>query len=162
MKYFILQQEPFFADRFHIEGWQDKINLQWICAQDFYKIPPRNVLTATVGENVPFPDIVTAPFLLMSSLIVDMAEMYGESVYKRNVVIVNSQEFHSKQYYLVLLENLEHGHILLGENNLFCMRMEGRKKIVVSQDLVESILRRGAVGIMLKEIEMFTRRGKQA
>lgn len=152
MRYFILQQDPFFSNRFSLEGWQGKINHKWINFQDFHKIPPRNVLTVTLKENVPFPDIVTAPFLLVSTMIMDVADMYGEPVYKRDVVVVDEQENQSKHYQLALLEAVGHGHILLGESNLFRMCIKDREEIVVSQDFAESILRRGAVGIMLQEL----------
>lgn len=154
MRYFILRQDPFFSDRFRLEGWQEKINPKWICFQDFHKIPPRNVLTATLGENVPFPDIVTAPFLLLSSFMIDVAEMYGELVYKRDVVVIDEREHQSRHYHLTLLESEGHGHILLGESNLFRMCIKNREEIVVSQDFAESVLRRGAVGIMLEELDI--------
>lgn len=37
---------------------------------------------------------------------------------------------------------------------MFCMEIDSQKEIVVSQDFAESILRRGAVGIELEEINM--------
>lgn len=67
VRYFILRQHPFFSERFRLNDWQDKINPKWLCFQNFYKTPRRSVFTATMGENVPFPDIVTTPFLLLSN-----------------------------------------------------------------------------------------------
>lgn len=154
MIYFILRQHPFLGQRLQLNGWQEKINPKWICFQDFYKTPRRCVLTASLGENTPFPDIITIPFLLLSKLIMDVVELYGESVYRRDIIIVNEQDQQSKQYYLAMLETVGQGRILWGESNLFCMEIDSQKEIVVSQDFAESILRRGAVGIELEEINM--------
>lgn len=154
MKYFILRQHQYFSDKFQLSGWQGRINPKWMCFEDFHKIPPRNVLTATLGENIPFPDIVTAPFLLMSTLVTDVAGMYGEPIHKRDVIMIDEQEHQSRHYHLTLLETVGRGHILLGVGNLFRMSIKSREEIVVSQDFAESMLRRGAAGIMLEEIDV--------
>ena len=100
MRYFIMRQHLFFSERFRLNEWQEKINPKWLCFQDFYKTPRRCVLTASIGENVPFPDIVTAPFLLLSNLMMDVVKIYIEPIYKREVIIINVQNLESKQYYL--------------------------------------------------------------
>lgn len=154
MKYFILRQNPYFSERLQLDGWQEKIDPKWICFQDFYKVPRRCIVTATLGENLSFPDIVTAPFLLLSGLMLDMAKMYGELIYTRNVIVMNAQEQQGRHYHLSLLETVERGHPLWGGFNLAYMEVNRRKEIAVSQDFAESILRRGAVGIVLKEIDL--------
>ena len=153
VRYFIMRQNTFFSERFRLNEWQEKINPKWLCFQDFYKTPRRCILTASIGENVPFPDIVIAPFLLLSNLMMDVVKLYGEPVYKRDVIIISEHNQQSKQYYLTMLETAGKGRILLEESNLFCMDIKNQKEIVVSQDFAESILRRGAVGIDLEEIE---------
>ena len=153
VRYFIMRQNTFFSERFRLNEWQEKINPKWLCFQDFYKTPRRCILTASIGENVPFPDIVIAPFLLLSNLMMDVVKLYGEPVYKRDVIIISEHNQQSKQYYLTMLETAGKGRILLEESNLFCMDIKNQKEIVVSQDFAESILRRGAVGIDLEDIE---------
>ena len=153
VRYFIMRQNTFFSERFRLNEWQEKINPKWLCFQDFYKTPRRCILTASIGENVPFPDIVIAPFLLLSNLMMDVVKLYGAPVYKRDVIIISEHNQQRKQYYLTMLETAGKGRILLEESNLFCMDIKNQKEIVVSQDFAESILRRGAVGIDLEEIE---------
>lgn len=153
MRYFIMRQHPFFSERFRLNEWQEKINPKWLCFQDFYKTPRRCVLTASIGENVPFPDIVTAPFLLLSNLMMDVVKIYSEPIYKRDVIIINEQNLESKQYYLSMLESVGQGRILWEDSNLFYIDIENHKEIVVSQDFAESILRRGTIGIDLEEID---------
>ncbi len=153
MRYFIMRQHPFFSERFRLNEWQEKINPKWLCFQDFYKTPRRCVLTASIGENVPFPDIVTAPFLLLSNLMMDVVKIYSEPIYKRDVIIINEQNLESKQYYLSMLESVGQGRILWEDSNLFYIDIENHKEIVVSQDFAESILRRGIIGIDLEEID---------
>ena len=111
------------------------------------------ILTASIGENVPFPDIVTAPFLLLSNLMMDVVKIYSEPIYKRDVIIINEQNLESKQYYLSMLESVGQGRILWEDSNLFYIDIENHKEIVVSQDFAESILRRGTIGIDLEEID---------
>lgn len=154
MKYFILRQHLLLGQKFQLNNWQEKIDPKWICFRDFYKIPRRCVFTASLGENIPFPNIVITPFLLFSKLIMDVVELYGEPVYRRDIIIINEQDQQRKQYYLVMLETIGEGRVLWEESNLFCMEINNQKEIVISQDFAESILRRGVVGIALKEIEM--------
>lgn len=153
MKYFILRQHPYFMENFRLDGWQEMINPKWISFEEFYKIPRRSVLTAEMGEYMPFPDIVITPFLLLSSLMMRVAGMYGTPFYKRDVIVVNRRDGQSKQYHMALLETIEREHILFGESHMFCMDIDKKREIIVSQDYAESVLRRGAHGIMLEEID---------
>ena len=154
MKYFILRQHPYFSESFRLDGWQEVIKPKWICMEEFYKTPRRCVISASMGEFTPFPDIVTVPFLLISRLMAEVAEMYGEPVFKRDVIIINERDKQSRHYHLILPEAIGHGSALLGESHLFYMNIDQQKELGVSQDYAESILRRGAVGIALKEWDM--------
>ena len=143
MKYFILRQHPYFSESFRLDGWQEVIKPKWICMEEFYKTPRRCVISASMGEFTPFPDIVTVPFLLISRLMAEVAEMYGEPVFKRDVIIINERDKQSRHYHLILPEAIGHGSALLGESHLFYMNIDKQKELVVSQDYAESILRRG-------------------
>ncbi len=153
VKYFILRQHPFFSDTFRLRGWQGQIDPRWICFQDFHKTPRQCVLTAELREFTPFPDMVTTPFLLLSDRMFHVADMYGEPIYSRDVVVMSVPEKESRHYHLVLPETLEDGHVRWGENHLFYMaRDSGERELAASLDYVESVLRRGAIGLALEEI----------
>lgn len=66
---------------------------------------------------------------------------------------MNSDEQLYKHYYLLVLDNQSREERLYSERNIFWTEVKGKKKLVMSFDLVESILSRGAIGICLSNAE---------
>lgn len=154
MRYFLLRQHPYFKAAFRTMDLRKKVDPAWICADRFYLIPKDLVITVDRDETAAFPDIITSPVLLISALMLKVARMFGESVYSRDAILVDPKEQESRQYHIVLLETIRPGSTLWKVRNLFLMDLNGKQEVVASQDLAESILRRGAKGIALKEIDL--------
>ena len=154
MRYFLLGQHPYFKSAFRLMDQKQKVDLAWICADGFYKIPKNLVITVDRDETAAFPDIITSPILLLSTLLLKVAFMFGGSIYSRDVILIDHKEQESRQYHIVLLETIRPGSALWKVRDLFLIDHKGEQEIVASQDLVESILRRGAKGISLKEIQL--------
>ncbi len=154
MRYFLLRQHPYFKAAFRSIDLRKKVDPAWVCTDRFYLIPKNLVITVDRDETAAFPDIITSPVLLISALILKVAFMFGESVYSRDAILVDPKEQEGRQYHIVLLETIRPGSTLWKVRNLFLMDLDGKQEVVASQDLAESILRRGAKGIALKEIDL--------
>lgn len=156
MKYFLLNQHPYFKGDFRLNHWKEMINPAWISPGEFYKIPRSCVITVDMDETTAFPDLIITPFLLFSKLLLDVANMYGEAFYRRDIVLVNPKEHESRPYSLILLDTIKPESTLWKVKNLFFLDIEQRRELIASQDFIESILRRGAKGIEIKEFTLLT------
>lgn len=154
MKYFVMREHWDFINRFHLSGWENQINPQWVCFEELHRIPQRNDLSVKEENGCPLPDIITAPFLLVSEMVYQVLKMYGEEPYYRDVVIVNEGNQRHSHYYLLLLRSGEEDKNIIEYGSMFYKNVAGKQEIIVNLDFAESILRRGAVGIWLQEITL--------
>lgn len=150
MRYFILREHSDLARQLHINGWRNQINPQWICFEELYRIPHHTILSVENKKETPLPDVITAPFLMVSEMVYKIMKMYGEGLYYRDVILGDEEKYH--HYYLILLKNAEKEKKAVESASIFYKRIENKQEVVVNLDFAESILRRGAVGIWLKEI----------
>lgn len=157
MKYFSLKQHPYFKGTFRLNHWKETINPAWISLGEFYKIPRSCVITVDMDETTAFPDLISTPFLLFSKLLLDTVNMYGEAFYSRDIILVNPKEHESRLYSLILLDTIKPESTLWKVKNLFSLEFEGKRELIASQDFIESILRRGAKGIEIKEFNLLRR-----
>jgi hypothetical protein len=153
VKYFIVQTHKAIEDSLEINGWQEKIHKNFLNPEELYKIPKRIVLKVSIRRFIPFPDLVFFPFLMVTERVYEVIKMYGEITYSRDIILMNSDEQLYKHYYLLVLDNQSREERLYSERNIFWTEVKGKKKLVMSFDLVESILSRGAIGICLSNAE---------
>jgi len=118
----------------------------------FYTLPDSMVIPIDMKENCVFPDILLRPYPMVSEMIMDVMRMYRVEPFFRKVLLSvrNSDEY--KQYFLLYVD----------EKTISLFRdFEIRRKpdtknglnCIISLDFAESILRRGAQGIVLSEID---------
>jgi len=118
----------------------------------FYTLPDSMVIPIDMKENSVFPDILLRPYPMVSEMIMDVMRMYRVEPFFRKVLLSvrNSDEY--KQYFLLyvdektisLFRDFEIKRKPDTKNGLNC---------IISLDFAESILRRGAQGIVLSEID---------
>lgn len=153
MRYYMIQTHPLFLNSIEITGWREEINKDCLCLNEFYKVPERSAFPVKIGEGIPFPDIITIPFLMVSELVYKVIKMYGDMIYTRDVILMDSVHDIYMRYYLVVFDNTEDRGAPIPERNIFYKNINGTKRLLVSLDFAESILRRGAIGIELCKFE---------
>lgn len=153
MQYFTMQTQKLFLESLNIIGWQEKINKDWICLDELHRIPKRILLPVGKRDTVPFPDIISSPFLMVTDLIYGVIKMYGDLVYTRDVILMDYKNHIHKRYYLLVFNNIEGSGSAIWDYNIFYKNINKVRKIVVRLDFAESILRRGATGIWLEKID---------
>lgn len=152
MKYFTLQTQQLFLDSLQIKEWSRQINTQWLCVDELYRVPKRMVFPVSLREFMPLPDIITFPFLMITDLVYQVVKMYGDMAFTRDIVLMDYKNDMQTRYYLLVFDDLAAKKIPIAERNIFYADIAGTRKLVVSLDFAESILRRGIVGITLEEI----------
>ena len=103
MRYYIIKTQTLFLKSMRIFDWREKINPDWLCLSELYRIPKRIVLPVEIKEYIPYPDMITEPVLMVSELVYKVIKMYGEMVYTRDVILTDHKSCENKRYYLSLI-----------------------------------------------------------
>lgn len=150
---------------------QDVRLIKW---ESYHKLQKRQIYNIEPSSETIFTDIVSFPFLLVSTMVKDVIEMYGDEVIFREIILMDSQNEIEQVYYLpVMRENLktELSYMMNNDNmdyhknspqwiakkNIFWVSQKGERHTIISLDLAESLLHRGAIGLQLKEVRLITK-----
>lgn len=173
MKYFEIQDSPELKYAPQLKDWYGKFDVRDICPMGFPKLPERELFLIEPSENIIFTDIILFPFLLISPMVREVIQMYREACFYREVILLDRQSGLSRVYYLPVLDETrrirlmdkpykngicqlkmdpsdsEKVHI---DRNLFWVRDNKKRHIVISMDMAESLIRRNVIGFGLKEV----------
>lgn len=118
------------------------------------------------------PDFIKSPMYMVSLMARKVIEMYEDEVAFKKIVFINKEKEEQMLYYHLLLKEIEalhsntvyypngmEKHIVLnkkkiGNRKAFLLSDSQKKNPVISQDIVESLLRRHVLGIRFKEVEV--------
>ena len=127
-------------------------------------------LAAESGETA--PDYIQFPVHMVSDTVKNVLDMYEDDMVFRTIVITSKENEMLKVYHHLLLERLDmfseqtefypNGSIKrlvldakkIGEHKVFMLNDKRFTNPYVSLEVVESLLRRGVVGIIWKEVEV--------
>lgn len=147
-------------------GIQDVRLIKW---ETFHKLKNRLVYRIKPAGNIIFTDIISFPFLLVSPMVRAVIEMYGDKVVFKEVILISAEKEVEEVYYLPIMEESNQINMLyvkkeqnyikqtkipewVGERNIFWVKKNEKRHTIVNLDLAESLLRRNAVGLELKEV----------
>ena len=147
-------------------GIQDVRLIKW---ETYHKLKNRLVYRINPAEKIVFTDIISFPFLLVSPLVRSVIKMYGDKVVFKEVILLSAEKDFEEVYYLPIMEESDQINMLyvkknqnyiqqakkpewVGERNIFWVKKNGKRHTIISLDLAESLLRRNAVGLELKEV----------
>lgn len=172
MKYFIMSLDAAYTDVPRAVNWYDKINPKWVNKEEAYRLPRRELLFISHQDRVVYTDVLMKPFFLISAVVRDVMLMYDPLVDMKEVILLDSERRESKLYYLPILEefetveerylqplNKQHENIMLvdgkiDDKSVFIIKGKFKKYVICNLELIESLLKRGAVGIGLQEIKI--------
>lgn len=176
MKYFKLQETPEFKYGPQIKNWYGTFDVRDIKMETFPKLPKRQLYTVEPLESLIFTDIILFPFLLVSPMVKKVIEIYREQSFYREIILLNQISGESKTYYLPVLNEAEElqiveqnykngepvinteipeGTRVLVNRHIFWVRDLSKRHTVISLELAESLLKRGAIGVGLKEVILY-------
>lgn len=118
------------------------------------------------------PDFIKSPVYMVSAMAKKVIELYEDEVEFKKIILIHKEEEKQMVYYHLLLREMEalhektsyypngmEKHMVLskekiGAHNAFLLSDSLKKNPVVSQEVVESLLRRHVTGIKFKEVEV--------
>ena len=173
MKYFLVSTETENTQLPYITDWFHKINPRDITPERAGNIPEATLLSMESRTETIFPDILSTPGFLVSTMVCDVLKLYDPYFQYRRMLAIDKQARRKKLYFLPILPvcdcllpeselNQDKSKIIRGVLDL---EKTQRRPIVklggltsthmaFRLDVVESMLRRGAKGIKLTELEI--------
>lgn len=172
MKYFLIETDEKNRIPYSINK-NRAIDIRLLTKENFGKLPRWNIVEMDIPQEGFFPDVLCSPFLLLSEICIKTVMMYQPDILYTGIKLWNKGSGLNRTYFLPVLDELEcmsdetqynsvGNRILrlvldrgkIGQKTVFKIRGLDGKGFVGRLDFVESILRRGARGIKLTEIEV--------
>lgn len=117
-----------------------------------------------------FTDVITVPCFMVSEMVRDIIKRYDPSVWFLRIILYDKEHKRSMAYFIPYLKQIKYKEQIDAEmrsiRHLSVQKEDIEEKVIVEiengfnfkvimrMDLVESILRRGAVGIGLRKIDI--------
>ncbi len=169
MKYFILTEDRRYTYPM-FDGWHGILDSKTMEMKKNQGIPRHLVYCVDGHMQMVFADILLFPCFMVSGVVRDVICLYEPSIRYRRVVLMDRRQKKSKAYYVPFLEETDcvvDKSFKFGEKGsrdpikldgkkingkaLVKLSYRNSKRIAVSLDLIESILRRKTVGIGAEE-----------
>lgn len=124
-----------------VTGWQGILDVRKLNRHDYRSLPAHLLLKMETGVDTIYPDILIDPVLLVSEEAMEVIRLYDRTMHFLSVVLSDNVREESVAYYCPVLE--EDGEIL------YRTKQPGGSEIWICEELAESLLERGAVGMEL-------------
>lgn len=171
MQHFLIEAET--KDHLpEIINWYDKIKPQYVNEMSAHMLEEWVLLDVNMNQDTIFPDILSDPYFLMSKDAAEVVRQYEPGINMIGVNLFSRTYRIFLPYFLPILPiinclsiksefinediDLSRGVIIeskTSERALFQLAGIETQRVVIRLDLLESILRRGAVAIHIQEIE---------
>ena len=170
MKYFLMETDeknriPYHINKNHV------LDIRWLTREKIDRLPVWNVLEMDFPREGFFPDLICSPCIMMSEIFMKTVFMYERNIVYRAVKLWDKNSGINASYFLPVLEEAD----CISKETKFCSVGKRIQKLVLSRDkignrvvfraegmdencivgrmdFVESVLRRGIRGIVLKAV----------
>ncbi|BCJ92610.1 hypothetical protein acsn021_01790 [Anaerocolumna cellulosilytica] len=172
MRYFLLKADKGYTYTPRIVNLHTQIDVRDLKKGSYYKIPKRFLLRIQSNPDTVYTDIITHPLFLISDKIKRVLEKYEPNLNYKEVILLDQEFGRAEKYHLPTLEELEcltpasvfntdksilHKIVIdinkSGDKCMFALGEVTNRYVIVRLDFVESMLRRGAKGFTLQEVE---------
>lgn len=127
-------------------NWYGKLDVRKMNRRDYKKIPAPLMLEMQTGLDVVYPDIMTAPILMVSEEAMEVILLYDRQMPYLFMALFDILKEESVSYYCpVLAENADGGR-----EALYQIKRQNGSEIRICEELAESLLDRGMVGMGLR------------
>lgn len=171
MKYFLIRTNPHFSTAPEIIDWFKQIDRRKIRLGQSFEIENRQLFFIKENPNTVFVDILSFPFFMVTEVLKDTILMYEPRTIFKEIVLLDQKYARARTYYLPILEYIDclcesskltkdRSTILeavinldkVNDHSIFYLEGVGNLYTIARLDIVESFLRRGAIGIDLLPI----------
>ncbi len=129
-----------------LESWYGRLDVRKLTREAYRELPDRVMQNMKTGTDILYPDILFAPFLLVSREAMNVIWMYEEEMPFIFAALFDTDKGESASYYIPILAEKEE----CGEA-LYRVKKRDGWEVRIRLDLAESLLRRGAEGMELSE-----------
>lgn len=129
-----------------IINWYGKLDVRKLNRQDYRDIPRRLLLEMRTGRDTVYPDIMVEPVLMVSGEAMEIIKLYDSRMPFIFVALFDTQKEESRSYYCPVLAEDN----FYQEEVLYRVKWPNGYEIMICEELVESLLSRGAVGLELR------------
>lgn len=154
MKFFQINSEPAGNVLPRIVGWREKLDYHAVQRGKLHRLPKRILLYVENHPETVFADVVDSPFFLVSDMIWKVMKEYDGNVTGREIILLDDLFGVSGVYHMPGLDTYDSLDTQWGQGMAppFFRYGDGKRNYMIGRlDFVESILRRGAKGIRLRE-----------
>lgn len=176
MKYFLVGDNPELKYAPAIQNWYGAFDVRDIRLETYPKLPKRQMFTIEISEHTIFTDIILFPFLLVSSKVRQVLDLYREPCFYRDVILLDQNKGDSHIYYLPVLneainymffkKQYKNGSCISKipietreepslDWNFFWIWEAHKRHIIMSLDMAESLIRRNVTGLGLTEVVLY-------
>ena len=172
MKYFFIQKDGHYGGMPAIQHIPTtRIPTAHLRDKAYHLFPDITTLPIYEGSAIDFVDILSSPFLLVSELCFDVIKMYHPYTRSKKMVLMNKDT--NKVYHLPLIPRIscltENSKLNIDKSYIECAELEYEKVkrhelfyigdstsnyAVIRLDMLESMLKRGARGFGIKEVDV--------
>ncbi len=151
-------------------GWYGIIDKKTLSRKKVYQLPKHLLFTVEKHMQMVFTDVITVPCFMVSEMVRDIIKRYDPSVWFLRIILYDKECKRSMAYFIPYLKQIKYKEQIDAEirslRHLSVQKEDIEEKVIVEiengfnfkvimrMDLVESILRREAVGIGLRKIDI--------
>lgn len=170
MKYYELKLDSVnFSEAPRLIDWYGIQDVRLINWENYHRLKKRTVYSVAFTENIVFTDVISIPFLLVSPMVRDTINIYGDIMVFKEIILLNIEKNFEEVYYLPIMQESDQIKLSyegnkenckqqvkvpewVGERNIFWVTQNEKRHTIINLDLAESLLRRSAIGLDLKEV----------
>lgn len=170
MEYYIMELDRRVHNKFILQKFPGTGSVEYDTS-DADNVREHTILHTIESDKSSYPDVLEEPLYMVSQKVREVLELYDETAIYKKVSMINTARKTRKEYNVLLIDRMDCLHsdtefyankdikklILdkekIGDRAIFKVTGIGPAYIVVSLDIVESLLRRNCYGIKFKKVE---------
>lgn len=131
-----------------IINWYGKLDTRNVNRADYRKIPAPLMLEMRAGTDVVYPDMMLSPILMVSEEAMEVILLYDKQMPFFFLTLFDAAREENVPYYCPVPAEDSGG----GREALYRIRKQEGSEIIICEELAESLLARGAVGMELHPV----------
>lgn len=170
MEYYIMELDKRIQNKFIIQQFPEKGSVEYDTSYAD-KVKEHTTLYTVETDGSSYPDVLEEPLYMVSAMVRNVLELYDEKAIFKRVSMINYKRKSRKEYAVLLADRIDCLHeetefypdksvkklILdkskIGDRTIFKIEGIGPAYMIVTLDIVESLLRRNCYGIKFTKVE---------
>lgn len=173
MRYYILEQDKGYKELPKLINWFEQLTASNTKKPDINNIRNREIFKIEPNENTSYLDMLFFPFFMVTDKIRECLQLYEPNIKFKEIILLDRKNKKMQNYFIpsvteldCLTANSEYtfGHVDLkyieieerkaGKKAIFKIKGVEKSYIIARLDVVESLLRRGAKGLMIRKVDV--------